>query len=1329
MIDNKIIIEEGFKLFRINGFRISMDELAKKLHISKKTLYEQVKTKSDLIISIIDYIDQLLEEDKCKTQNDENKSCLDVFENELVLYAKIAFISQSDLMQMKTLYPDAYDYYNKVMEKRWDKMFSTVLMYLEPVNKMNFDQNLFKYLFLASLEGISVNKNEVNYDELISKFVYLLINGVNYTFSNLNNFIKLLSLLYHSSIGIAIVSISPKVETIYLSNNFNSLYNIQNCTEIDEIFSQIKTVHESNLIEIIKNKTQNKENFEFEYQFESNGVQKKHSLKASPIEIRGKNDSYIVLVTDETEIDEKNQIIKIQDEHLKIAFEQINVGIWEYDIALDQLKLSNKAQEEIDYKVKVVNSFSKKIQNNKFIDESTYDNFLNFLNNIHIGKESDTVNVLLNDKYGKNNWLKVSYKLVYNDDNTPKIAVGVIEKMNYMNDVQSRFEQEKLLPQLVRKELLLSIEFNISKNNIVELICKDYYSYINDVNDYDDLINKMLSRFSNDEDKMRFKDLYEYKKLRSIGQSGKNSTHINYRFVKDDGTIEWLSYTVNYVIDPVTGDQYIFGYVRNIDNKMRMELLCNRKVEYDVTTRLYIQSTMKKMTNLIISKQESMNTICGMALIEISNFATIKRQYGLDIGEKILFFIGRILRICFNNKNTVGRVADNQFAIFFPNIINMDETTKLVEDAINLAQDSYVLSTEEKEIAKINTSIYFSRINSIFYDHMYNECIKLLNQIDNKDNCEIVTNIDKFNSTYISYSDNLITFKDNDNIILQQMKKSSLELTYKDSINKLLCYINNYYQAYKSSVFVLRNSNLYLEYEYTMGDIYDFDKYKINLKELPGLFLVYKKQINIIIPNIEIIKNVSKYDYEFLKQNNINSLYFVPLFNRSQIIGYVSVMNLTNNFDNPYYLESMSLKLSSDLVKLQLEEDKQFTTENDILTEVYNHSTFVKKINSFKNSHLNSLGVASIKLNGLKYINIELGSEYGDSLLKQISKELKKNFRKEDIYRTDSSLFEIVCADIDYQLFIDKIQKSIQEIKSTIHEDILVGYTWNDNDIDIDQMLEHSEEIMLANYTNQEDKEFFNDELDVNKLLENHNFEVYLQPKFYLDNFKIESCEALIRLNHPKRGLINPGRFIPLFEKKGVISKIDLFVLEEVCKLIKKWIDNNEEVIPIAINYSRKTILIENIVEHTLSILKKYNVSPSYIEIEITESIGNMEQSKIAEISRKFINSGIKLSIDDFGSKYSSLSTLSLIPFSSVKLDKSIVNDLVINERGQVIVEYIIMMCKNLNMKSIAEGIENEEQLNELKNKGCMIGQGYYFEKPLPIKEFEEKYKKNKKVE
>lgn len=1324
MINNKVIIEEGFKLFRTNGFHISMDELAKRVHISKKTLYEQIKTKSDLIISIVDYFDKQLDEEKNKNLEDKNKNNFDVFVEELVLYAKIAFISQNDLIKMKALYPEAYDHYIKVTDERWDKMYSTIETYLKPVNKMNFDKDLFKTLFLSSLDGISLNKNELDYNDLIRKFIDLLMNGVNPNFSNLNNFIKLLTLLYNSTIGVSIISIEPIIETIYLSNNFNNLYNLNNCTDIDEIFNKIKITSTNNIRNLIQNKVKEMGNIEFHYQFESNGMQKKHYLKAAPIDIKGRNKSYIILVTDETEINEKNQIIKIQDEHLKLVFEQINVGVWEYDFTLDQLKLSKKAQEEIGYEVQVLNSFSKIAINNKLVDKTTYDASINFINNILSGKETDTVNILLSDAYGKNNWIKASYKLVYNDDNSPKIAVGVIEKLNYMNDVKSRFEQEKLLPKLVEKELLLTIEFNITKNQIIELRHKGCYDYIKDVNNYDELVSKILNRFANEEDKMRFNDLYEYKKLKEIGQSGKNSTHINYRFIKDDGTIEWLSYTVNYVIEPVTGDQYIFGYVRNIDNKMRMELLCNRKVEYDVTTRLYIPSTMQKMTNLMISKQDNMNTICGMALIEISNFAIIKRQYGLDIGEKVLFFVGRILRICFNNKNTVGRVADNQFAIFFPNIVSMNETKKIVEEAISLAQDSYKLSTEKKEIAKINASIYFSRIKSIFYDHLYKESVKLLNQIENKENCEIVTNIEKFNSAFVTYSDDLITFKDNDNSIIEQMKKSSLEATYKDSINKILFYINNYYQAYRSSVFILKNSTLYLSYEYTSSDIYDFDSFKIGIKELPGLYLIYKKQSNIIIPNIEIIKNVSKHDYEYLKANNINSIYFVPLFNKGQIIGYVSAMNLTNHLDNPYYLESMSLKITSDLVKSQLEEDKQFTMEHDVLTEVYNHATFVKKVNLFKNSHLNSLGVASIKLNGLKYINMELGSEYGDSILKAMSKTLKKNFRKEDIFKTDSSRFDIICADIDYQLFVDKVQKSIQEIKTLINEDVIVGYTWNDNDIDVDLMLEHSEEIMFANYTNQEDKEFFSDELDVDSLLKNHNFEIYLQPKFYLENLQIESCEALIRLNHPKLGLINPGKFIPLFEKKGVISKVDLFVLEEVCKLIRKWLDNNEQVIPIAINYSRKTILVDNIVDYTLDVLNKYKIDPSLIEIEITESIGNMEQSKLSEISQKFINHGIKLSIDDFGSKYSSLSTLSVIPFSSVKLDKSIVNDLVINKRSQVIVEYIIMMCKNLNMKSIAEGIENEEQLNELKKRGCMIGQGYYFEKPMPINEFEEKYKK-----
>jgi EAL domain-containing protein (putative c-di-GMP-specific phosphodiesterase class I) len=346
----------------------------------------------------------------------------------------------------------------------------------------------------------------------------------------------------------------------------------------------------------------------------------------------------------------------------------------------------------------------------------------------------------------------------------------------------------------------------------------------------------------------------------------------------------------------------------------------------------------------------------------------------------------------------------------------------------------------------------------------------------------------------------------------------------------------------------------------------------------------------------------------------------------------------------------------------------------------------------------------------------------------QIADLLREQFRIDSIFRIDSEVFEIVIPDIDYETFINRFNLTINNINQLRKGLVSTGHTWTDTDIDIDKLINHAEELMIINKDSKNAAEIFDaqDEhlANLNDALNRNWFTFFLQPKVDLKTNKVSCSESLVRMVHPTYGVISPAKIIPILEKNKMVSVVDFYVLELVCQTLKRWKDEGRVLLPISVNYSRVTLLENDIVERTKDVIEKYGVDKSLIEIEITETIGNMEQKKISEIAEKFIAAGVNLAIDDFGSKYSSLSTLSTVPFNVVKVDKSIINDLVINPRSQIIVEQIINICKQLNMKSVAEGIETERQWKEVKRLGFDLGQGYFFEKPISIKEFEEKFMK-----
>jgi len=246
-------------------------------------------------------------------------------------------------------------------------------------------------------------------------------------------------------------------------------------------------------------------------------------------------------------------------------------------------------------------------------------------------------------------------------------------------------------------------------------------------------------------------------------------------------------------------------------------------------------------------------------------------------------------------------------------------------------------------------------------------------------------------------------------------------------------------------------------------------------------------------------------------------------------------------------------------------------------------------------------------------------------------------------------------------------------------------------------------------------------EKDFEKGLKNNEFKIFLQPKFDIKTEKIVGAEALIR--REKNGqLIMPNSFIPEFEKENLITKLDMFVFESICKKIKKWREKDYKLIPISVNESRKVLYNKDHVNEIRQIIEKYKVSPNLIEIELTETaaVSNIEDAKKAAEEVKKL--GCVVSMDDFGVGYSSFYMLKNINIEILKIDKSFSDEVIKDKRGRIILESIIDMAKKLEIKTVAEGIETKEQVEYLRKIGCDMVQGYYFEKPMIIEEFEEKY-------
>lgn len=251
------------------------------------------------------------------------------------------------------------------------------------------------------------------------------------------------------------------------------------------------------------------------------------------------------------------------------------------------------------------------------------------------------------------------------------------------------------------------------------------------------------------------------------------------------------------------------------------------------------------------------------------------------------------------------------------------------------------------------------------------------------------------------------------------------------------------------------------------------------------------------------------------------------------------------------------------------------------------------------------------------------------------------------------------------------------------------------------------------------------DELNISEeikvAVKNNKFEVYYQPKIDVTSEKIVGCEALVRWKDEKGKFISPSYFISVAEKNGLIEIIDRWVFRKVCSDIKEWKENGIEIIPISINLSIINLYNVDLVESMKRYIEEFEVDPSLLEIEITETVVTKDMEFIANKILDIKKLGIKVSMDDFGTGNSSLANLSTLPIDTIKLDKSFIVDIEENEKSRSIVRSIVYLAKTLNLNVVAEGVENKPQCDYLKTLGCDTIQGYYYAMPMDKEKLQKK--------
>ena len=430
---------------------------------------------------------------------------------------------------------------------------------------------------------------------------------------------------------------------------------------------------------------------------------------------------------------------------------------------------------------------------------------------------------------------------------------------------------------------------------------------------------------------------------------------------------------------------------------------------------------------------------------------------------------------------------------------------------------------------------------------------------------------------------------------------------------------------------------------------------------------------------------------------------------------------------------------------IELYEDRSIIKEVKIdhLTNLYSFEFFKKFCLQFDAAYPNiKKDMISVNVTRFRLINELYGKKFADDVLRNIAEYLKGyvNEHKGFASHHGTGDFLLYCPHIENDdLFVKGLLAHLEKLINPSSVHLHVGIYPNvdpslDKDIAIGRAVNLSEriqgdsEIYCIFDEEIEKKSVFEEELinGFKDALKSHQFKVFYQPKYKIQGPKniLSSAEALVRWEHPKYGMISPGVFIPLFETNGFIQALDSYVFEEVAKQQARWKEELGFYLPVSVNVSRVDVHNPNLEKKILEAVDSCGVPHDKYYLEITESAYSQDKQEILDLVNSLREKGFFIEVDDFGSGYSSLNVISELPFDVLKIDMVFMKKIDEHPMNKDIGQMVLALCKRFGVTSVVEGVETEEHYRFLKENGCDVVQGYYFSKPLPLKDFTELLKK-----
>lgn len=1005
-------------------------------------------------------------------------------------------------------------------------------------------------------------------------------------------------------------------------------------------------------------------------------------------------------------------------ERLHALYTETSARLWEVDIDTRSFRLfDDRARSDTEKS----GEFPLSLLESGMIHADSSALFKVFADGLLQGKEEDrgifAVRLPPADIY---RWMSISYRKICDDCGRSHKVIGTLIP-HTSGSVRSSLLQKSLMQEMLRPSLLAYQRVNLTRNMVDDRWERNQPGalFVQPVQ-YSDTVHAQEAHLYDKGDAAPHNARFSREHLLSAFVRGQRWVVMEYRRIDDKGAIAWVSHAVCMARDPVSHDVYGFIFVRDVERRRAWNVAQELTPARNDVTMLYkmpLDSALKKM--LATSEKDG-----GMlALISITGVE------GTAV-EDMKPIVATSFAVALDDDTVVGNFCSNHLICLFPKVVSCQEARQKLENAFiftHRALSDTPLSESIRFVAALSDCRALGGNIGGALCQMRRQCDRQGDAVADR-----VFLMEEISAVDLDYTGGDISAPGQEQAALSgddsQAAFSCLSamagaVSPDAAIAGLLRHLGNYYQADRAyTLAILENGNsVEALHEWTAAG-------KISIKRsLTGMPL---DRIPLLVASLRQQKSLFQTSGKPLSPGTaaekVWSYRVFPLLGSPLgVTGFLCFENPKRSQDSTSVIDALMPHILREWGKvlqapLQLEE-----AGPGPLQDLNAYRAAIPHLDA---RSYGSMGVFSVDVPQMTALSRRYSFSYGHRILRDVTQALIGAFDSKLLFRVWDTEFIALCPNLVRDVFLERIRRVRDRLQRLYPDTLRFGLAWADENFTAAQLVNQARNLMLSQIlASDETPRSFSlgnaSYATFGQALLRGAFTTYLQPKINMRDGRLVGAEVLVRGVDECGNIIPPGQFIEQMEKMGHLRDLDLHMLSCTLAHLSQWRQRHLPLPRLSVNFSRFTLLSPTTRASVLALLSRHeDISPDLVEIELTETASYCGDAVIEQAINDLRELGFRFALDDFGSQYSNLAIFTKIDFDTIKLDRSLTIALTRNPLNRDMTRSIARVCRQRGMECIAEGVETQEQIAALLQDGWEQAQGFYFDPPLPVEEFERKY-------